>query len=213
MEKSANLFEVLFSVIAGRLGVDDAEVLQIVACRLGNDQLNRQFSPALLGIDDAIQVLDRTDYQVIHDAQAKVKVEASARVDFVRAYRERRERVRDVLAKAQPKEKASRKRRRGSEPAAPAYPSTISQATAKAFVPPGAHIWRGVSRCDWNGHLEPFRRVRAAWSRHGEEGAMVEVLKMLWQQHCEKEGLPYPDACPHKDRLFSAAPASSSSQA
>lgn len=212
VEKSANLFDALFTVLSGRLEIEDDEVLKLISARLGNDQLNMQFASGLLDIDAAIQVLDWTDHQVVHDAQAKVKTDAAVRSDFVKSYKEKKMKVRSVLEKAKPKAKPqnARGKRSATQPAAP---STISQATAKMFVPPSAFIWRGVSRCDWNGHLEPYRRVRATWSKFGEEGAMKEVLRMLWEQHCEKEGLPFPDACPHKGLLFGGASVSSSSGA
>ena len=88
--------------------------------------------------------------------------------------------------------------------AAPAMPSTISQATAKQFLPDGASVWRGVSRCEWCGHCPPHKRIHAKWSQYGEEGAMLNVLKRLRLQHCESRGLQFGDACPFKDSLKDA---------
>ena len=87
----------------------------------------------------------------------------------------------------------------------------IDQRTVANFLPPSenVHVWRGLTRGEWCGHLPPYRRIRATWSEFGEEWAMVNVLCRLWQQYCEANALDFDVVCPYKELLRpTAVPAS-----
>ena len=77
----------------------------------------------------------------------------------------------------------------------PGIPSTIPQAEAKRWLPPGCSIWRGVSKCNWNGHYAPYPRCSALWADHGEQGALLQVLRLLWSDYLEHNGMHVGD-CP-----------------
>ena len=123
---------------------------------------------------------------------------------FSQAYTERARAHRAaVAAKAAPKTKAKAKSKAkakagaGPPPRQP-LPSTIPQSEARRFVPPGCYIWRGLDRSEWCGHCAPRKRVSASWHQYTEEGALRLVVRMLWSQYLEKEGLGR-DACPYTD--------------
>ena len=68
-------------------------------------------------------------------------------------------------------------------------PPHIPQPEAKRYIPPGAHIWVGYTREAWCGHLKPFKRVSAAFgSSGGSQGALREVLRMLWSDYLFSRG-------------------------
>lgn len=204
-----SLFKTLFEVIQLRLKTSDSETLDILALRLTLDAMNDEFAPAILQIDEAIEVLDQHDEKHATDEQKKVGERAVHRSDFATEYRAERRRVAAAAAAAAeaaaavPKAKGKGKGKKGKPPAvaplppAPHMPSTISQATAKEFVPFGASIWRGVTRMEWCGHMPPYSRIHDKWEELGEKGAMLSVLKRLWTQHCEFRGLEYDLTCPH----------------
>jgi hypothetical protein len=81
--------------------------------------------------------------------------------------------------------------------------TAVSQAAARALVPPEAHIWRGLTRGEWCGHRPPYRRVSFPWHRFGEQGALKECLQALWRQHFAYTGGSV-DTCP-VEGLFDAA--------
>ena len=74
----------------------------------------------------------------------------------------------------------------------------LSQSDAARHLPPGASIWRGNKRGNWNGHFAPFPRVSAAWSRFGNNSrlALENVLQTLWRQFFELHNLPA-NECPY----------------
>lgn len=74
-------------------------------------------------------------------------------------------------------------------------PCSITHERAKEFAPPGASIWRGLTRGEFCGHLPPYRRVSASWARFGQEGALRETLRLLWSQSLASQGLEEAD-CP-----------------
>ena len=77
-------------------------------------------------------------------------------------------------------------RGRGIPQRARRLPDTdIPQTEAKQYIPPTASIWRGMTNGSWNGHLPGHTRVSALWARHGEQGAMRDVIRRLWTQWCE----------------------------
>jgi hypothetical protein len=137
--------------------------------------------------------LEKRDADDLQQQQADAVKQHEANNDFRAQYRAKRAeytartgggaaagRGNKGKAKAQPSKK---------------MPCSISHAQASQFVPPGSSIWRGLTKGIWCGHCPPHKRVQATWAEHGEEGAMREVLRMLWDQHLQKHGLTRAD-CP-----------------
>jgi hypothetical protein len=198
------LFETLFSVIQLHLHCDDETTLGYISKRLSLDDVSQQFAPGLLEIDAAIHILDKDDHKQVVLEQETVSREAGNRKAFVGEYKAKHVQIRAerqaaedaaVAAKGKPKGKGKGKGKGKPPPLPPALPSTITQATAKLFVPQGCTVWRGVVRCEWCGHCPPYKRVQSPWSVYTELGSLKIVLKLLWDQHCELRGLNFEDAC------------------
>ena len=64
----------------------------------------------------------------------------------------------------------------------------VPQATAKTFLPPGASIWKDRTRMAWNAHMPPRARISEPWGAC-EVVALSKILKRVWAQHLEIEGL------------------------
>lgn len=139
-------------------------------------------SQELAQCEAALQTFEQFD----HDEVVREQRAAANRVDERRQYgKEFVARKRAVMDKKH----QNKKRTTDGLPKYPAMPSTISQATAKQYLPPGCSIWRGVSRCNWNGHCPGYPRCSAMWAQYGEEGALVQVLQKLWDMWLEQQGL------------------------
>lgn len=69
--------------------------------------------------------------------------------------------------------------------------STIEQEKARKLCPPGSYVRRNLRDGGWAGHFAPYRRVSALWAVHGELGAMLHVLRLLWLQYLQHHGLPH----------------------
>ena len=111
---------------------------------------------------------------------------------FARHYADKHKEV--CLAKATAKAKGG-KRKKAVVKKFPEVETALSQEEARAWVPEGGHIWRGITNSTWNGHFPPYQRVSAPWSRFGECGAMRWVIKALWTQWSEKSAVAHKD-CP-----------------
>jgi hypothetical protein len=182
-----------------------SELLDILALRFQCSSINDELAPVLMEVDSAAEVLERADESVLHDAQKATRTERSDRVAFQAEYRERRQ----VLMPRPPAPKAGGKgggrggrgRGRGRADIAPKLPATVEHATASAFLPPNASIWRGLTRGEWCGQYGNSRRIHDKWSQWGELGSMKSVLRRLWQQYAEHMGVSFPECCEFWDRL------------
>eukprot|EP00975_Prorocentrum_lima_P051883 10865499-Prorocentrum_lima.AAC.1 len=66
----------------------------------------------------------------------------------------------------------------GRVPVQTDMPPTIPQHEARRYLPPGTHIWRGLTRGERCGHCPP----RA----HIESGAMWLCIQALWKQYLRR---------------------------
>lgn len=193
-----SMLDLLTTMASSLLGASEEETLRIAHRRvvmLNDDTL---FSEELLKVDDAIQLLDSNDHEEFCREQKAAQRTVTERDEVSAEYHRRATELRVRAAKS--KSKDGKRRRVGDAPGAK-FPkvlppiSTIPQAHAKLFIPPGSSIWRGLGRGEWWGHFAPYSRTRAAWSRYGEAGAMHEVIKRLWRQHNQFHGHPL-EECP-----------------
>eukprot|EP00969_Alexandrium_andersonii_P203749 9002740-Alexandrium_andersonii.AAC.1 len=156
-------------------------------------------SQEIAQLDAAIETFDHFD----QDAVVGEKQRASRRVEDRQALASEYVAKKHALAQAS---SGSKRAKKGPQKRT-ALPSTIPQAEAKRYLPPDAHIWRGLVRGEWAGHLRPYPRCSARWADHSEDGALKVVLRMLWRQHFELNGLSEAD-CPIEG-LFPTGPAAS----
>jgi len=176
-----SLFEALFTLIQKELGADESRALEIVHRRLAASHPETDVNAVLLRVDEAAELLERSDMQVLHEEQQDVQLQCTARAAFAREYRERRW----ALAKAKGKAKAKAKAKWLK---APKLDSGIEHATAAAMLPPGASCWRGLTRGVWCGHLPPYVRISHPWGT-SETVACLWVVRELWRQHIEWNAL------------------------
>ena len=60
----------------------------------------------------------------------------------------------------------------------------LEQKDAKLLLPPGAFIWRGYKRLEWNGDLKPFAIVSGKDRDFATpKEACMYVIKKLWDCH------------------------------
>lgn len=189
VEDSGSLCAVLASAVSNVLECDEAATLDALSLRLPDDECCNAFSSAVQEIDEAVEVLEQFDHETVKQEQETAATRIAAKVEFQRAYAERRKAWR--LARESNKKRAAPKHavKKGE------LPTEMTQAQANKFIPPGTTIWRGVVQGSWQGHCEPFARVYESWRRSSEPEAMRRVIRTLWEQHIAKHGLDR-SACP-----------------
>ncbi|CAK0797975.1 unnamed protein product [Prorocentrum cordatum] len=177
--EGASLFSKLHTMICSLLGITSEAAMKFLCVRWSCDENDLEFAQELMEVEAAIEVLDQHDHdtakQQIHAAETSVKAHEEFTEEFEAKLLE--------LARA----KAGGKKPKVGAGKTEKIPTTLTQKEAKKYLPPGASIWRGFSRGEWMGHMPPYRRVSAPWSKHTEAGAMRVVLKKVWIQYLAKE--------------------------
>ena len=195
MASTSTLCEVISECCQGRLGTGLHDTLDIVCKRLAVEEMateTRTEALEFVGSESCLEVLEADDHKVIADMKKKATTGKAVYDEIVQEVKQRRQRLLELAGEA-----GAAGKRRGRA-AAKKLAATIEHATAKQFVPFGASVWRGLIRGEWCGHYPPFKRISAPWAFYGERGAMFDVLRGLWQQHCAYKGLSYPADVPHK---------------
>ena len=197
-DKSWNLFETIFHVVKAEFKLaDDDEVLDIVGHRLTANSVREKFSAGLLEIDEAMACLDLDDHASVKAEQRSTKSMLEEHHEVLHTYSEKRRQVREKKAVEVDKGKPKKGRAKAAPvPPRPKWPSHVEQSQAKTFIPPGAFIWRGLTKRVWCGHYPPDRRVSAPWDGPGgEQEAVRSVVARLWRSHISHCGLSE-DAAP-----------------
>ena len=204
--KSASLLEALIQVITEKLAIPTEKAMNFIMHRLAGEMLE-DTGEAVLEMDEATGVLERDDAELIKEAQKKEKDVLVERESFQAEYRQKR---RDLYELALEIEKQGPKRKKKEH--VPKMATTVSQKSAKQYLPEGASIWRGLTSGVWCAHLPPFRRVSCRWTDVGEVQAMKIVIKLVWKQRILGWGLPdYPEGCPFAEYLDEKSSSASSS--
>lgn len=177
----SSLFETLFGLVQAELGLTDSQVLDIIRRRLGRLDCENDLNAALLQIDEAADLLERSDVQVLHEEQRSLQIERESRRALVSEYKARRSDVTKAAAKGRAKAKAK-------AVLAPRLDSTIEQRNARQLIPPHASIWRGLTRGQWCGHYPDYRRISRPWGR-SETMSCLWVVRALWRMHIEANAL------------------------
>lgn len=137
---------------------------------------------ALLEMDEAKEVLERSDRERVEAQQKDIESDAAAHCTFVAEFRQKKQAHLLALAKKSDKQRSKNKQQQ-SRPSA-RLPQTISQQEAKRLLPLEASIWVSNVREAWCGHLEPFRRCSTPWSLYNSDQlALQDLLCKLWSQH------------------------------
>lgn len=187
----ASLFELLWCFIDQVLHLSEEATLEIVHRRVASQQQS-DASQALLQVDEALEVLEHMDIEVVHQEQERLQRVANENADFAVCYR--------VKARAvQEKKEASAKRQRKESGLKQiTLPHHIEQKDAKKFIPQGGvcSVWRAHTRGEWHGHYKGLPRISESFQKHGSsELAFKALLQRLWGFHLSKNGLDK-DRCP-----------------
>ena len=182
LDGCVTLLSVLFRVSKSILQLSDGAVLEIIALRLGEKDLEASYLPTLLEIDEAINLFDIHDVKEIERAQAQ-GVESLENIQtFETEFQQMRRRVSDAA-----KEKIMLPKK------LVLTADVTSHETASKFAPPDCSVWRGLTRAEWCGHCPPRKRVQKSWTEYTEKGALREVLRILWKQWLALHGLEVKD--------------------
>ena len=186
----ASLCQTLVVVVMKILGKSESQALDIISQRLAVNDDSASFVQSLLEVDEAAEVLDKQDHELLSNEQKAARTALDEAAAFSSDFVNSRQR----LAAEGPKKKTKIAHR--------PLPDRIEQHEARQYVPPGASIWRGntLDRETWNGHMAPRKRIFEKLSDHGDAGAMRLILKRLWLQYLELNGLPASE-CPWTNLL------------
>ena len=149
------------------------EAMGCAQMRLANLKDSNRWCKELLQVDEAMELLDRDEYQMMTDRQ-KVAIEAAEEVNaYGKEFAAARKALGDIKIDKYPDN----------------FPLEIPQATVKMYIPPTSSVWRGNVRSEWWGHMPPYRRVhKACKDFDSERDTIKELLKVLWVQFNEKYG-------------------------
>ena len=178
---SRTLFSVLFSFVSQVLKLEAGLTMQKVSHRLGDMSIHEDFTEALLEIDDAAQLLDNNDQKHIAEELKKTSSKADTYHTFALEFGAKQRELREASAAAAPKAKAKK-----GAPVVPRLPENgrIEQADAKAFLPPGAKLWKSRSNGgSWNCRIEPLPQVSRKLLKHGESEALFIVIQETWKTY------------------------------
>lgn len=184
----SSLCDLAMALVQHCLGLEEDDALPIVAKRFSVNDAASTWNSSLFEVEDALECLHHDDHKDFVEARNKAKAAAVACESFRADFRSRAEAVR---ARTRAKNKRARPQKD--------FPTTLSQAQAKAFLPPDCAIWRAVTHSAWAGHCKGYSRISAPWSM-GEYTAMKSVIGRLWQQHLDRQGQAYSE-CPYKGLL------------
>lgn len=172
--------------------------MESLANRLTTTDTDLQHAATLAEVDEGIEVLEERDHKEVKNVLREHENETTERMNFSRAYQAKRVSIRTAAASTQRSGKQRKGQQSNSELSRRPLPNTISQQEAKSFIPPGSSVWRSNTRYSWNAHVPPRARISEAWAKHGgDQQALKCLLRRMWRQHCELQGLPE-SQCPWK---------------
>ena len=141
-------------------------------------------APALLQVDAALDVMDRADHQRFRDDQDSAEKQMVGRKAFSNAYKEKVKLNRGTKAGKQVKYKKL------------VFPTTVTQQTAKAYLPPMTSIWKDNGNQAWAAHVVPYPRISERFDLHGSDHEALKVLlQRCWALRMEKDSVDLAE-CP-----------------
>ena len=184
------MFEALWHLVKMITKLPDDKVLEIMCLRLTKLEQNLLWADQVQDLDEATDVLDEPDRRVLKEEQDRNKKGAVTSSDYKKSYSKEAKRQRKNKDKAHkgPVEAPKKKENLCTTFAAD---FDVPQKQASKWLPPGAHVWRGISgRCAWHAHLKPNKRVSCPFKESGVScrEALRRVLVMVWDQHLLKAG-------------------------
>ena len=189
----SNLFQTLFAVVSETLKLGEDESMAICLQRCVGKGDADVLSEALLDMDEASDLRDKTDIDALKLLKKKAKREGDEAECYLQSYTAKLPQINEAKKKAA-EAAASASAASSSSAAAQSAPRSggelsewtfvDSQPHLKAFLPPGASIWRMKQRGGWCGHNPPFPRISEKFSQHpDQESAVTALIGRLWAMH------------------------------
>lgn len=191
-----SLYEVLSALIRHELRATDAQTVEILATRFGNDA-TAGFVTELLELDGVWQVVDKGDRRECEKETDRMRSASSEASAFKASWRAQRV---VVLEAARPsgsgKGNSRAKAKAKAAPRKDIPPGELSQQQLRHLCPPGGHIWKSnTGGGGWQAHFKPFRRVGFAASVWGARESALQCLRYLWEAWALMSGQSK-SACP-----------------
>ncbi len=198
-ESAPSEFDLVWALAEGTLKTTHAQTLDICHRRVARGNDNEAVMDAILEVDEAVQVLDRHDFERVKDAKKHTEYVRANVTEFKSHYSTKASKVAADGPKAK-RAKALLKKF--------VLPHHISQADAKRFLPPATSVWRDLARGGWCGHCPPNSRLSESFDKHAgsSDDAFRALLVRLWIQNAEKVGQPPANICT-VEGLFAPPPA------
>lgn len=182
------------------LGLNDAEVLQIVAIRMGDQSCHQNtFLDEIMEIDEAVMCLDKAEEKEVRQQQEAAKSTKAANLVFQERYRVKLVAVQAAqaaAAKAKAKPKAKARASPPPDPPGPLPQGDLTQAQIKHMCPPGGSVWRANIQGSWMGHYPPMPRISYSWGIYGHRYSAIKLLRSLWESWAVIHGREVPRDCP-----------------
>ena len=185
VDRDLSHFMLCFTVIQDHLGLNDSDTLDICALFLSESQLLEGMCDAVLGLENALEVMEKMDEQKFKNEQSAINERREARRGFAREYRARRVACRPPAPPPLPAPPVARGPGGRRGPLIPlgaggGRPVRISMATANELKPPKTSVWRGLKRQEWCGECKPDSRIHAKLRDFPtEELCLKDVLQLL----------------------------------
>jgi hypothetical protein len=203
LRAGSTLFDTVWALCEGCLpSASKEELLQIVQGRIASTaKALSSNSEELATSEEAMEVLEQRDSKIVSKHLLEAEVQKQELQSFTEQYKVKHNKVCPpavavVKAKGRVKKGQAASSSTGARHYNPIYPTgTISLADAKAMCPPGAIVWSGKGIGNWQGHFPPFPRVSRSWAKYSEPVALQLVLRDLWKNHLDVNGLGKSD-CP-----------------
>jgi len=206
----ARIFEIALPVGASLLDVILTLVMAILKCTLDEaiDIAKKRVSievtednlceEELLDVDEAADCLEKDDVQRVENQKKKL-IERKEKVtvyrdDIVHLIRQRREE----------KEGAKHKDKKPKVEKIP-MPATLPMEdtqVAKRCFPPNTLLWKARGTTSWHCRVQNWPELSRSVRKYGESTLSV-LASAAWKDHCEIEGLPWPEGCPYTNVLQS----------
>ena len=184
-----SLLELILCIIMFVLKCNKTEALAYAHKRIARLKHSAKFSQELLRCEEAMNLLDRDEFQDMKKRQGKAVDNLDDLTDFKKDYHTHKSRCRGAAAAA------------GHGVPETKYPDRIplefAQATVKRYIPVGTSCWRGNVRNEWWGHCPPYDRIHRRLVDFGgdERLAIISLREELRREHLEKHSLPK-NKCP-----------------
>lgn len=202
----SNLFTVVLAVVQGVLSCSEEVAVDIMSRRFS--QVGDFNYDEFMSVDEGIQMMSKDEEQEFKKEKKLQAARSETVTAFAKEWKGKVTELRTQKAKT-PAAKATARKKCLKEYKGPSSIPTggIEQDIARQLTPPGTSIWRNNASMGWCGHCKPFRRVSKPASTHGHRGACLWVLRTVWAQWLELQGLGE-TSCPIRG-LFGDKPSAS----